>query len=590
MFVLKNGRRFFRQSYHLESRKILYSNLEVLESRKLKCLEKEDRAKNKEVFKLYFIENLFINKIDPKILEYPEIVSLKEVNTLNCNCDTAKALVASTELQPALLESKMKQNTRITNIKELQLSGFKVSVSQGGFGYQNLEFARMQEILSSDLCLSKVISENENFGVEIISKFGNDNQKGEYCTKLTSGEIMSCFAHSETNFNAPLEALSIGTKAVQLSNGNEYKISGEKSWVYNANNADIIIFSANVIKSHDEADKKDFTLFVVDKNMDGITVQKPIKKIGLNDLDVCTVSFNNLVIPSSCILGSVDEGDLVGRLYAAESMAYLVAGRMDTFENPDTFLESLTLKIFSSETLQNILRTTLDITDGDFYFDCNKSLKDIVDDCHILLGCDYTNDYLRHILSSTGFKYVLNKKYKYIMSKFKKSAYNIQQKLISEYICSGNGELKCYLHLLLQNQSFILEDMVYRLDACTAYLLYKYGEEIYTQYTELNLMADLVIDIYATAAMLGRASRAYCLGVRRQELDRSIAECETSRIYHLFKKRVELIQTDIYTEKLNKIGSDVLIIKKNIYLQKTNNDNAVTKSGKRFGFCKILYA
>lgn len=61
-----------------------------------------------------------------------------------------------------------------------------------------------------------------------------------------------------------------------------------------------------------------------------------------------------------------------------------------------------------------------------------------------------------------------------------------------------------YLHLLLQNQSIILEDMVYRLDACTAYLLNKYGEEIYTQYTELNLMADLVIDIYATAAMLGR--------------------------------------------------------------------------------------
>lgn len=60
-----------------------------------------------------------------------------------------------------------------------------------------------------------------------------------------------------------------------------------------------------------------------------------------------------------------------------------------------------------------------------------------------------------------------------------------------------------------------------------------------------------------------RASRAYCLGVRRQELDRSIAECETSRIHHLFKKRVELIQTDIYTEKLNKIGSDVMC--NNIY-------------------------
>lgn len=48
----------------------------------------------------------------------------------------------------------------------------------------------------------------------------------------------------------------------------------------------------------------------------------------------------------------------------------------------------------------------------------------------------------QHILSSTGFKYVLNKKYKYIRSKFKKSVYNIQQKLLSEYICSGNGELK----------------------------------------------------------------------------------------------------------------------------------------------------
>lgn len=57
---------------------------------------------------------------------------------------------------------------------------------------------------------------------------------------------------------------------------------------------------------------------------------------------------------------------------------------------------------------------------------------------------------------------------------------------------------------MFEQESKVLEDLVYRLGMYSHYLTRKYKENIYHRQVELCLLADLVIDIYTVVALLGR--------------------------------------------------------------------------------------
>lgn len=408
--IVKQSHIMLKRNFCHCFQRVFYSNTAIAATepklKSLKSLAKSDRKRNKKFFNNNFIENLFLNKFEETILEYPEIETLKELTSLQKHCDLAKELLANCTNAEKSISERQSENV-VSNLKNLELCGFKLPVQKGGYGFQISEHTFMQEVLSSDLALSKVIGENENLGIDIINLYGDQEQRDKYLPEVSKGESITCFAHIESNeAYTPLNPIAVNTKATLSSDGKRYIISGKKNWVYNASHANLIIFSAKVVSNLDKEEKNNTMLFLIDKNLNGIKIHKPIETMGLKGVDICDVTFNEVDIPINSVLGNISEGDVVikkifslssinssvqcltimkkllnttlnhclynkffnkykyeqdyykivlgniiAKIYAAESMTYLVTGRMDGFENADLFLESLILKVVKIYTI-----------------------------------------------------------------------------------------------------------------------------------------------------------------------------------------------------------------------------------------------
>ena len=56
-----------------------------------------------------------------------------------------------------------------------------------------------------------------------------------------------------------------------------------------------------------------------------------------------------------------------------------------------------------------------------------------------------------------------------------------------------------------------------KFQVATESALSRHGKQISEKQIELRRLADIVIDLYAMTAVIGRASRSYCIGLRNAE-------------------------------------------------------------------------
>ncbi len=119
---------------------------------------------------------------------------------------------------------------------------------------------------------------------------GNEQQKKKYLPKMASGEWMSCFMLTEPNVGS--DAAAVETTAVR--NGDHYVVNGTKTFITNANTADIGMMLASTDRSKGA---KGLTAFIVDMHANGITISEPFDKIGPRGSEQSEVHFDNVKIP-----------------------------------------------------------------------------------------------------------------------------------------------------------------------------------------------------------------------------------------------------------------------------------------------------
>lgn len=134
----------------------------------------------------------------------------------------------------------------------------------------------------------------------VICEFGTDWQKEHYLPRIRSGEDYWCQGFSEPGAGSDLSSLK--TKAVR--DGDDYIVSGEKTWTTHAHFANMIF--ALVRTSREEKQQNGISFLLIDMDTPGLTVSPIITIAG--DHEVNQVHFDNVRVPASNLVGEEGKG------------------------------------------------------------------------------------------------------------------------------------------------------------------------------------------------------------------------------------------------------------------------------------------
>ena len=130
---------------------------------------------------------------------------------------------------------------------------------------------------------------------------GSEETKKKYLGMLTEAPKLASFCLTEPDAGSDVS----GMKTRAVKKGDKYVISGSKCFITNGGYADWYTVYA---KTDPEAGHRGITAFVVDRNSDGVTVDKKEDKLGQRASNTATISFDEVEIPAENMLGEENHG------------------------------------------------------------------------------------------------------------------------------------------------------------------------------------------------------------------------------------------------------------------------------------------
>ncbi len=219
-----------------------------------------------------------------------------------------EALVAESDDIPADLVAEM---------KDMGLFGLSIEPEYGGLGLSMLEEIKVAiELGKTSPAMRSTFGTNVGIGSQGLVMAGTPEQKAQWLPRIASGEVITSFALTEPDIGS--DSANVKTRAVR--DGNQWKLSGTKRYITNADRASLFTVMART----GEDGARGVSAFLVPADSPGLTIGAPEKKMGQQGAHVCDVNFDNVPVPPENMLGAEGEGFKVamrvldrGRLHIA---------------------------------------------------------------------------------------------------------------------------------------------------------------------------------------------------------------------------------------------------------------------------------
>ena len=130
---------------------------------------------------------------------------------------------------------------------------------------------------------------------------GSEETKKKYLGMLTEEPKLASFCLTEPDAGSDVS----GMKTRAVKKGDKYVISGSKCFITNGSHAAWYTVYA---KTDPEAGHRGITAFVVDRDADGVTVDKKEDKLGQRASNTATISFDEVEVPAENMLGEENHG------------------------------------------------------------------------------------------------------------------------------------------------------------------------------------------------------------------------------------------------------------------------------------------
>ncbi len=185
---------------------------------------------------------------------------------------------------------------------ELGLTGIPWPEQYGGAGADYLSYViAVEELSRVDASIGVTLSAHVSLASWPIYKFGTEEQKQKFLRPLAEGKKMGAYCLTEAGSGSD----SAGMRTTAVRDGDHYILNGTKIFITNAGEAEIYIVFA---VTQPELKHKGITAFIVEKGMDGFTMGKKEKKLGIRSSPTLAVNFEDVRVPVENRLGEEGQG------------------------------------------------------------------------------------------------------------------------------------------------------------------------------------------------------------------------------------------------------------------------------------------
>jgi acyl-CoA dehydrogenase len=219
--------------------------------------------------------------------------------------DTVRRFVAE-RLRP--IEAEVAETDRVPDdvlaeMRSLGLFGLTIPEEYGGLDLSMEDECLVGiELGRTSPAFRSAFGTNVGIGSQGLVMFGTDEQKRKWLPGIASGEIVTSFALTEPE--AGSDSASVQTRATR--DGGAYVLNGSKRYITNANRAGLFTVMART--NPDIKGGGGVSAFLVPRDLPGLSIGKPEKKMGQQGAHICDVIFDNVRVPAENRLGAEGEG------------------------------------------------------------------------------------------------------------------------------------------------------------------------------------------------------------------------------------------------------------------------------------------
>jgi acyl-CoA dehydrogenase/citronellyl-CoA dehydrogenase len=208
------------------------------------------------------------------------------------------------QVRPVVEESEQAGRPPASLLKEMGsagLLGLAIPEEYGGGGGDAMAICVLSEELaraSGGIAVTALVS--GYMSAPHIARYGTDEQRARYLPGIVAGEKISAIAVTEPGTGSNVGGIT--TRAEAADGG--FRINGTKMFITNAGIADVLVVAART-SPHGH---RGITTFIVEAGTPGLSMGKPLRKMGWHGSDTREVIFSDLFVPAEAILGTEGRG------------------------------------------------------------------------------------------------------------------------------------------------------------------------------------------------------------------------------------------------------------------------------------------